>query len=244
MIIKCETLEQVKKIVEIEGWDDWNDGHFRRVADILEIESVCVDTDETGHFDELSFHLNDNPELEITNFENSKYAEAEGDKMENKIKVRIVKTDGNNWYKVGEEYEISIDEECGLKYYRFSESRTIAKKHCEIVENEDKQTPTTTQIEDAIALLKVSGYTITPPRITEEQAIEKIKEENEKIGYMPNWEDEDEFKYSIYFNSKKKSYSFDFFSNYRYLSVTYTTEEIAEKICKELNGKAVINGLN
>lgn len=239
MIIKCETLEQVKKIIEIEGWNDWKDIHFEGVADILEEEPVCVDTDGTGYYNRFYYYLDDNPESEITNFEDSKYAEEKGDKMENKIKVRIIKTDGNNWYKVGEEYEVRIDED-SRNHYRFGESRAIAKRHCEIIENEDKQTPyipTTTQIEDAIALLKVSGYTITPPKITEEQAIERIKEENEKIGYAPNWNNSKEDKYYILYDNNYNKYNISDVSIVKIIGTIYTTKEIAEKICKELNGE-------
>lgn len=238
MIIKCETLEQVKKIVEIEGWDDWKPNHFRRVLEILEKEPVCVNIKGTGYFDRVSDYTNYNPEPEITNFEDSKYEEGEGDKMENKIKVRIVKTDGSNWYKVGEEYEVYVDGD-NRNYYKFSESRTIEKIHCEIIENESPYMPTTTQIEDAIALLKVSGYTITPPKITEEQAIERIKEENEKIGYVPNWEDEDEDKYLIYRDGYNLKYEYRHNKMEKSIGVTYTTKEIAEKICKQLNGEVV-----
>ena len=238
MIIKCETLEQVKKIVEIEGWNDWNDGHFRRVTNTLEEESVCVDTDDTGYVDGVSHYTNYLQKVDITNFEDSKYAEEKGDKMENKIKVRIVATSGCNWYKLGEEYEVCIEED-SRNYYRFSETRTIAKKHCQIIENEVPSMTTTTQIEDAIALLKVSGYTIAPPRITEEQAIERIKEENEKIGYVPNWEDGNEDKYFLYYDNRIKKYETAFNNYNNIFGVTYTKKEIAEKICKELNGEVV-----
>ena len=98
------------------------------------------------------------------------------------------------------------------------------------------------KINQAKLLLEQNGYTLTPPYIepTDEEICERIKAENEKVGYVVDWNDEEEQKFFIYFDNNLKEWDFDAKRVNKIPGVTYTTQSIAQQIVAELNEKRFV----
>ena len=98
------------------------------------------------------------------------------------------------------------------------------------------------KIEIAITLLEQNGYTLTPPYIepTDEEICERIKAENEEVGYENNWNDGSTDKYYIYYNYSGEEYDYGSRQTCEILGVTYTTQSIAKQIVAELNEKRFV----
>ena len=100
-----------------------------------------------------------------------------------------------------------------------------------------------TELTQAIALLQSNGYTLTPPYIppTDDEIIARIVSENEKVGYVADWNDESIGKYYIVYGNAYRNYT-SMYSNstVKSIGVTYTTQSIAKQIVAELNEKRLV----
>ena len=92
------------------------------------------------------------------------------------------------------------------------------------------------QTHQAITLLQSLGYKVEAPYTepTDEEIVERIKFENSKIGYVPDWKDGTECKYCIEHN---RVYDVDGTFDFKLIGTVYTTKEIATQIVAELNEK-------
>ena len=98
------------------------------------------------------------------------------------------------------------------------------------------------EIASAITLLQSLGYTLTPPYIepTDEEIIARIVSENQKVGYVADWNDGSIDKYYVYYNYSGEEYDYGSRQTCEILGVTYTTQSIAQQIVAELNEKRFV----
>ena len=89
------------------------------------------------------------------------------------------------------------------------------------------------KLKDAITLLQSLGYKVEKPKPSDEEICETLRRENEKICYVA---DNHESKYYIGITKEGKYIVNSDWHGYRDIGIVYTTKEIAEKVCKELNG--------
>lgn len=95
------------------------------------------------------------------------------------------------------------------------------------------------KIKEAITLLQSQGYKVEAPykEPSDEEIVARVKWENEKIGYVADWNDFDECKYTIIYNYENYKYELDGRGYRKAIGEIYTTKEIACKIIDELNEK-------
>ena len=75
MIIKCTTLEQVKRIVEVEGWTDWVSINYKDCTNYInKFRYVCVKIIDKGEYGQLNSWRNAKND-DFIDFADSKYSE-------------------------------------------------------------------------------------------------------------------------------------------------------------------------
>ena len=94
------------------------------------------------------------------------------------------------------------------------------------------------KLKDAITLLQSLGYKVEAPYIppTDEEICERLRFENSKISYVPDWSSTSE-KYQVTFDTDRNTYRLESRIYTKNVGVVYTTKEIATQIVVELNDK-------
>lgn len=94
------------------------------------------------------------------------------------------------------------------------------------------------QTHRAITLLQSLGYKVEAPYIppTDEEICERLRFENSKISYVPDWNSTNE-KYQVTFDTDRNTYRLESRIYTKNVGVVYTTKEIATQIVAELNEK-------
>ena len=96
------------------------------------------------------------------------------------------------------------------------------------------------ELNQAKVLLEKNGYTLTPPYIppTDSEIIARIVSENQKVGYVADWNNSSNKWYVYLGGSKCWFYTYKMWD--KVLGVTYTTQSIAQQIVAELNEKRFV----
>ena len=145
----------------------------------------------------------------------------------------------NYKYIMGREL-VSTWTEIKEKYMNDKEIEKLAKNIYKALTN--TITDNQNELSQAIALLQSNGYKVEPPYIpaTDEEIIARIVSENQKVGYVADWNNEDEQKFFVYFDNNLKEWDFDAKRVNKILGVVYTNYTISRQIVEELNEKRFV----
>ena len=141
----------------------------------------------------------------------------------------------STWTEIKEKYMNDKEILKPTDYKQFAENiAKILTKSLNIIEEN--------KIEVAKKLLQSNGYKVEPPYIppTDSEIIARIVAENEKVGYVADWNNLEEGKFYIYFDNNLKDWDYDSKKVVEILGAPYTTQSIAKQIVEELNEKRFV----